>query len=326
MKISIGIPPGPHARPLAQRAEELGYDRVWLFDSAALYEDVWIHLAQIAEATSRIGLGTAVLVPSLRHVMTTASAIATIERLAPGRLALGWGTGMTAQFTLGQPALTWKYTRTYLEQLRALLRGETVEIDGRPCKMLHHPAMAKERPIEVPFIISAFGPKGVAITREIGDGWIGFSDPPEPFDWAVRMAPGTVLDPGESPHSERVLHAAGPWHAGVWHSAFEWSPENLPNVPGGKAFLESIEKTPKEIRRFAVHQNHMTHLNEADRCALAALDGKPDWAVWVGEADEILAKAKEAQANGVSDLIFNVAGDYLREAEAFYNAVKSLQS
>ena len=75
MKISIGVPPGPQARDLAVRAEALGYDRVWLYDSAALYEDLWIHLARAAEATERIGLGTAVMVPNLRHVMTTASAI-----------------------------------------------------------------------------------------------------------------------------------------------------------------------------------------------------------------------------------------------------------
>ncbi|TXS89827.1 LLM class flavin-dependent oxidoreductase [Parahaliea maris] len=325
MKISLGVPPGPHARPLAQHAENLGYDRIWLFDSAAIYEDIWIHLAQIAEATNRIGLGTSVLVPSLRHVMSTASAIATIERLAPGRLACGWGTGMTARHTLGQKALTWKYTRTYIEQIRALLLGETVEIEGQPCKMMHHPAMGKERPIEVPHIISAFGPKGVAIAREIGDGWIGSMDPPEPFDWAVRMLPGTVLDPGESPYSERVFNSAGVWHSGVWHSTWEWDRDTLPSIPGGAAFLKSIEQNPVEPKYFSVHQNHMTHLNEADRCAYASIDGKPEWSVWVGEADQILEKAQEAQANGVSDLLFTPAGDYLREAEAFYNAVKSLQ-
>lgn len=325
MKISIGIPPGPHARAVAQRAEELGYDRVWLFDSPALYEDIWVHLAQVAEATDRIGLGTSVLVPSTRHVMTTASAILAIERLAPGRLACGWGTGMTARRAMGKGALTWKYTRTYLEQLRSLLRGETVEIEEELCTMLHHCEMALNRPVDVPFIISAFGPKGVGITREIGDGWMGFMDPPERFDWAVRMVAGTVLDPGESPHSERVTNAAGPWHAGLWHSGWEWDPENLPSLPGGLAFLESVNKAPAEARHLAVHSGHVTHLNAADRAALASLDGKPDWAIWVGEGDEMLANAQQAQANGVSDLLFTPAGDHMREIETFYDAVKPLQ-
>ena len=98
------MPPGPRTLEYAQLAQELGYDRVWLYDSAALYEDIWIWLARLAEHTD-IDIGTAVLVPNLRHVMTTASAIATIERMAPGRLACGFGTGATARWVLNKPAL-----------------------------------------------------------------------------------------------------------------------------------------------------------------------------------------------------------------------------
>ena len=105
MKLSLGMPPGPRTLEHAKLAEDLGYDRVWLYDSAALYEDIWIWLARLAEHTD-IDLGTAVLVPNLRHVMTTASAIATIERTAPGRLACGFGTGATARWVLDQPALS----------------------------------------------------------------------------------------------------------------------------------------------------------------------------------------------------------------------------
>ncbi len=118
MQLSVAMPPGPQTRSSTRSSpQELGYDRVWLFDSAALYEDIWIWLARLAEHTD-IDLGTAVLVPNLRHVMTTASAIATIERMAPGRLACGFGTGATARWVLNQTALSWATTRRYLEQLR----------------------------------------------------------------------------------------------------------------------------------------------------------------------------------------------------------------
>ena len=144
MKISIGVPPGPQALATAIQAEELGYDRVWLYDSAALYEDIWVHLGLIAERTERIGLGTAVLVPNLRHVMTTASAIATIDRLAPGRLACAIGTGFTARLVLDQKALTWLDVRTYVLQLKALLRGEVVERwrsrDPSTCRSCYRPS------------------------------------------------------------------------------------------------------------------------------------------------------------------------------------------
>src|SRR5207249_3124191 len=86
----------------------------------------------IAVSTERIGLGTAVLVPNLRNPVVTASAIATIEHLAPGRLACGFGTGATARWALGQDALTLKYTGGYLRALRALLRREVVAVDVFP--------------------------------------------------------------------------------------------------------------------------------------------------------------------------------------------------
>src|SRR5579884_4283101 len=84
-------------------AEQLGYRRAWCYDSPALYPDVWVTLALAAERTSRIGLGPSVLIPSLRHVLTNASAIATLEHLAPGRVVVAIGSGFTGRRALGKP-------------------------------------------------------------------------------------------------------------------------------------------------------------------------------------------------------------------------------
>jgi len=328
MKISLGIPPGPQARELAVRAEALGYDRVWLYDSPALYEDVWIHLARAAEATTHVGLGTAVLIPNLRHVMTTASAIATVDRLAPGRLVCGFGTGYTGRMVLGQKPLAWKFVRTYVEQLRGLLRGDVVEIDGRASQMIHRPELAKARPIDVPILLSAFGPKGLAITREIADGWMGVSPPPEPFDAAVQLVHGTVLAPGESPTAPRVVESVGPWLVGMYHMTWETGPQNLPLIPGGAEWLAEIEsERPEGQRHLAAHFGHVTHLNAADRRALAARGDDLPWFGWVGAADAVLQRAAESAAAGTTEILYTPAGDDLfGQAESFYGAVASLQS
>ena len=96
MKLSIGTPPGPaRATRRARRAARL---RRHL--AVRLRRDLRGRLGApglIADATRRIGIGTAVLVPNLRHVMTTASAIATIDRLAPGPPRCAIGTGYTAR-------------------------------------------------------------------------------------------------------------------------------------------------------------------------------------------------------------------------------------
>src|ERR1700694_3730805 len=122
----------------ARIAEELGYERAWLYDSPALYPDVWVQLARAAERTSTIGLGPGVLIPTLRHPMTTAAAIATLVELAGvERVAIAMGTGFTGRFTLGQRPLPWARVAEYVKVLRALLRGETVLWEGGKMRMLH---------------------------------------------------------------------------------------------------------------------------------------------------------------------------------------------
>jgi 5,10-methylenetetrahydromethanopterin reductase len=80
VEISCAFPPGPHVVDHIVEAERLGYERAWLFDSPALYGDIWVIAALAAQRTSRIALGPAVLVPNLRHPLTQAAAIATAMR------------------------------------------------------------------------------------------------------------------------------------------------------------------------------------------------------------------------------------------------------
>src|SRR4051794_21349005 len=121
---SCALPPSLDVVRYARAAEELGYRRVWLFDSPALYTDIWVALARIADATDRIGLATGVAIPSVRHPVVTASAIAAIEELAPGRLVAAFGTGYTGRLTMGQKPMKWADLARYVSHVRALLAGE----------------------------------------------------------------------------------------------------------------------------------------------------------------------------------------------------------
>src|SRR6202451_3373782 len=92
----------------ARVAESLGYSRAWFYNSPALYPDVWVQPCRAAERTSRIGLGPGVLVPSLRHPMTNAAAIATLVSIAgANRIAVGIGSGFTGRLTMGQRPVKW---------------------------------------------------------------------------------------------------------------------------------------------------------------------------------------------------------------------------
>ncbi|MDP9332627.1 MAG: LLM class flavin-dependent oxidoreductase, partial [Actinomycetota bacterium] len=254
MEISCAFPPGPGVVDHIVEAERLGYERAWLFDSPALYGDIWVIAALAAERTSRIALGPAVLVPNLRHPLAQASAIATLEQLAPGRVAVAIGTGFTGRMAMGQKPLTWAWTRRYIEQLRALLRGEKVDVDGAIVQMLHGPEFAPARPIRTPIVIAANGPKGLAVARELGDGVMTIGSGDQEFDWCSVLAFGTVLDDGESAGSERALAAAGPGLTVVYHAMYEGDPASVDALPGGVEWRKRLDEIPENVRHLAVHE------------------------------------------------------------------------
>ena len=244
------------------------------------------------------------LVPNLRHVMTTASAIATIEGLYPGRLACGFGTGATARWVLNQKAVSWAATRRYLEQLRALLRGDVVEIDGQPCQMIHHPGWARARPIDTPLLLSAFGPKGMGITGELAaagviEGFIGMADAAVDVPWRVHMTAGTVLEPGESLTDERVRDALGPWYVVRYHGVWQLFPDATVGMPSGAEWLAGVNaERPEGQRHLAVHEGHVTNVMPRDRVAIEAAEDALATVGFVGNRDEVRAQADAALAVG----------------------------
>lgn len=325
MEISIGICPGPDAVRLARLAEELGFRRAWMYDSAALYEDIWITIANVVQATERLDVGTAVLVPNLRHVMTTASAIATIERMAPGRLMVGLGTGFTARMVLGKKALPWAGFRDHVETLHTLLRGGTATVDGERIQMIHMPDLAAERPIDVPLLVSAMGPKGMDVTAEmirdgVCAGLIDITGAEGAWGHHVQMVSGTVLEPGESAGSARAREAIGPWYVVSYHGVWEAFPDALAGMPGGAEWLADVDATrPEGERHLTVHRGHVTHVTGRDR---TVLDLAPDEALagwgWVGEADDIRRRVDESRARGVVEILYTPSGpDVDREMRAF---------
>src|SRR3954453_11428451 len=316
MQISCAFPPGPHVVDHIVEAENLGYERAWLFDSPSLYGDIWVIAALAAQRTSRIGLGPAVLVPNLRHPLTQASAIATLEQLAPGRVAAAVGTGFTGRMAMGQKPLTWAWTRRYIEQLRTLLRGEQVEIDGALVQMLHGPDFAPAFPITTPIVIAANGPKGMAVARDFGDGIMTIGSGEPDFEWCSVLAFGTVLDAGESPGSERALAAAGPALTVVYHAMYEGDPASVEGLPGGVEWRARLEKVPEAERHLAIHDEHLVTVTDRDR---PLLDGELLKAfTWTGEAAEVRMRIDALAAAGATEVLYAPMGpDIARELRTF---------
>ena len=319
IELSCGLPPSPGFSDLAVLAEDLGYARVWIFDTASLWEDPFVHLALAAQRTSRIGLGTAVLIPVERSEMSMASAIATVARLSGGRFRAAFGTGASARRTMGQRPISLRAMREYVTTIGRLLAGETVTIDGQPARMLHADGLAAPRPIDVEIWLSVFGPRGIELATEIADGMIVG----QPMDHALPVAmlmPATVLEPGEDRDSARVREAVGPWKVVTYHEAYAIAgPDAVDALPGGREWREVLEKlAPVGQRHLLTHQGHVTALTERDH---RLLDHAPDGLTTIGTPAEIGARVAELGRRGVREVIYSPSGpDIARELTSFYSA------
>ncbi|MFJ4711995.1 LLM class F420-dependent oxidoreductase [Streptomyces sp. NPDC088785] len=181
-----GRGPDPGHLALVRAAEELGYDSVWTSESWG--SDAFTPLTWFAAHTSRIRLGTAIAQMAARSPTATAMHALTLDHLSGGRALLGLGLSgpQVVEGWYGRPfprsPLT--ATREYVDVVRQVLRREgPVRAEGRfhshpyrgddgtglgrPLKSITHPLRA-----DLPVLLGAEGPKNIAQTTRIADGWL----------------------------------------------------------------------------------------------------------------------------------------------------------
>ena len=305
-------------------AEAIGYQRAWAYDSPALYPDVWVALSLAAERTERIGVGPAVLVPSLRHPMVNAAAIAELCARAPGRVAVAVGSGFTGRYTLGQKPMRWADVERYVRALRALLAGESVEWEGGSMRMLHPPRFGADRPVEVPILVGGEGPKGTAVAEAVGDGIFAAALPNAAAKgWHALLQFGTVLQEGEDVRSQRVLDAAGAGVAVAYHGIYERAGRDaVLGLPGGAAWLAGLDALPEADRHLLTHEGHLVYLSDRDRVALEEGADLLTSFTLTGTAGELRERVQALGAGGVTEIVYQPAGpDIPGELERFYAAV-----
>jgi probable F420-dependent oxidoreductase len=180
---------------LAERAETLGFDSVWVGDSllARPRHDPLTLLAAVAARTRQVELGTAVLLPVLRNPVVLAQQVATVDRIAEGRLILGVGIAndvpnIRAEFEAAGVPFDKRVGRFVegLALMRALWSGQPVEWSGRwtvKAGVLHP---TPHRPGGPPIWV----PGSVAVARQrvgrLYDGW--FPIGPQSSDYAAQLA------------------------------------------------------------------------------------------------------------------------------------------
>lgn len=320
MRISCAFAPSLATPDHIALAEELGYERAWVYDSPAAYADCWMVLALAAQRTSRIGLGPAVLVPGLRHPVTNAGAIATLAGLAPGRVGAAFGTGLTGRMLVGERPHPWRYVADYVAVVRRLLAGEEATWEDRVLRLVQPEGFAASRPVDVTLLVGAEGPKGTAVADELGDGVFAARLPAEPDDRNRSLLVfGTVLDEGEELSSPRVVAAAGPALVVAFHTMYEAKgPAGVERLPGGPEWVESLERVPAGRRHLAIHAGHLVEANEHDQVILEHASGLIGKFTTTGTPDEVRGRLQSLADRGVGEIAYQPAGeDIPRELEAF---------
>jgi 5,10-methylenetetrahydromethanopterin reductase len=277
---------------VVKRAEELGYRRAWFYDTQLLNADVFVAMGAAAVQTSRIRLATGVLIPSNRIAPVAASALASLNALAPGRIDFGISTGFTARRTMGLRPVKLDDMKEYIRIVQRLLAGDTLEwtFEGtrRKIGFLNPEIGVFNIRDPIPLHISALGPRGRKLTAELGAGWIyatGNSGHAKAAigdmlaTWrsaglepagrvATAFTGGCVLKDGEVFDSPRARAQAGPHATIALHNLVEVDefgdmgrsvpPALLPLLERYREIYRKYE--PADARYLANHRGHLMFL------------------------------------------------------------------
>src|SRR3989441_13057062 len=129
MNADIFLAPFADSWKIVKRAEELGYARAWFYATQLLNSEVFVSMGAAAVQTSRIRLGTGVLIPGNRTAAVAACGLASLNALAPGRIDFGVSTGFTARRTMGVRPVKLADMERYITIVHRLLAGDTLEWD-----------------------------------------------------------------------------------------------------------------------------------------------------------------------------------------------------
>jgi len=303
MKFAVAIPTDAESWRLVRRAEELGFSRAWFFDTQLLSADPFVAMAAAAMKTTKIRLGTGVLIPSNRIAAAAANAFASLNKLAPGRIDFGVGTGFTGRRSMGLGAIKLAAMEEYVRVVTALLREETVEaeIEGkrRLIRLLNPELGLINTRDPIPLYLAAGGPRARALTAKLGAGWIAVTDnvegavavlremqgawqtaghAKETLDAVVLFA-GAVLEEGEPLDSARAIAQSGPRVAMLLHRIAD---QVLSNIPGGvpippaiaersASYIEAVRHSePSGAPYLYNHRGHLMFVKPEERPLITA--------------------------------------------------------
>jgi probable F420-dependent oxidoreductase len=195
-------PPASRVVELARQAELGGFDYVWTFDSHILWQEPYVIYSQILASTRKVIVGPMVTNPATRDWTVTASVFATLNDMYGNRTICGIGRGDSAvRVTNGAPT-NLATLRDAVHVIRELANGREVDYKG---SRLRFPWGAKSR---LDVWVAAYGPKALALTGEVADGFILQLADPDITAWSIKAVREAAARAGRDPAAVKICVAA----------------------------------------------------------------------------------------------------------------------
>ena len=205
--MDIGIvlqtnPPASRVVDLAKRAESYGFTHVWTFDSHILWQEPYVIYSQILAETRKVIVGPMVTNPATRDWTVTASTFATLNDMYGNRTVCGIGRGDSAvRVTNGAP-VGLAAMRESIHVIRELGCGRAVDYKGSSIRF----PWATKSQLEV--WLAAYGPRMLAMTGEVADGFILQLADPDIARWTIAAVHEAAERVGRDPQSISICIAA----------------------------------------------------------------------------------------------------------------------
>jgi probable F420-dependent oxidoreductase len=195
-------PPSSRVVDLAKKAEMFGFSHVWTFDSHILWQEPYVIFSQILAETRNVIVGPMVTNPATRDWTVTASTYATLNEMYGNRTVCGIGRGDSAvRVTNGKPT-TLATLRESVNVIRELGCGRAVDYNG---SSIRFPWASKS---ELEVWVAAYGPKALALTGEVADGFILQLADLSIAEWTIKAVRDAAKAAGRDPKSVKICVAA----------------------------------------------------------------------------------------------------------------------
>jgi probable F420-dependent oxidoreductase len=195
-------PPASRVIDLAKRAESYGFSHAWTFDSHLLWEEPFVIYSRILNETHKLIVGPMVTNPATRDWTVTASLFATLNEMYGNRTICGMGRGDSAVRVINGRPVRLADMRDAIEVIRGLANGEEVDYRG---STLRFPWGMGSR---LPIWVAAYGPKALALTGEVGDGFILQLADPDITAWSIAAVRDAAAAAGRDPDTITMCVAA----------------------------------------------------------------------------------------------------------------------